>query len=102
MAADLADGVTPDVVRRFRENILALRDSRDLYAELHNRMEYTYGEVLPGYGPPAEASQDALYFVIGPEKQMASYEEYLRSVEGDVTLYRIYPRDFWIVGSDGS
>ncbi|MEW5874518.1 MAG: hypothetical protein AB1752_04975 [Candidatus Zixiibacteriota bacterium] len=99
IAADLADGVTPDVVRRFRSGILELRDTHDLYAELHSRMEYTYGEVLPGYGPPASASPEAIYFVIGPEKQMESYEQYLKSVEGaDATLHRIYPRDYWLPG----
>lgn len=98
MAADLADGVTPDKVRQFFSGVLALRDSRDLYGELNRRMEYTYGKVLPGYGPSGADVSDALYFVIGPEKQMQSYEQYLKSAEGDdVTLYRIYPRDFWLV-----
>ncbi|HUU44270.1 MAG TPA: hypothetical protein VM118_00945 [Acidobacteriota bacterium] len=100
MAADLADGVTPDAVRQFRQGILALRDSRDLYGELHNRMEYTYGEVLPGYGPTGAESPGAIYFVIGPEKQFQSYEEYLHSAEGkDVILHRLYPRDYWLAAS---
>jgi hypothetical protein len=97
MAADLEDGVTPDAVRRFRQGALALRDSRDLYGDLHSRMEFTYGEVLPGYGPKKSDVSDAIYFIIGPEKQFRSYEEYLRSVEGDVTVYRLYPRDYWLV-----
>jgi hypothetical protein len=63
-------------------------------------MEQTYGEVLPGYGIAAGASAErsnAIYYVIGPEKQLQSYEEYLKSVEGDdVVLQRIYPRDYWI------
>ena len=38
------------------------------------------------------------YFVIGPEKQMTAYEAYLKSAEGaDTKLYRLYPRDFWMV-----
>ncbi len=100
MAADLADGLTPDVVKRFRSSILNLRKSDDLYDKLHKRMASTYGEVLPGYGPTTrEANQksNAIIFVIGPEKQLTSYEQYLRNVEDDVTLHRIYPRDFWIV-----
>jgi hypothetical protein len=37
------------------------------------------------------------FFVIGPEKQMAAYEAYLKSVEGaDTQLHRLYPRDFWL------
>jgi hypothetical protein len=39
----------------------------------------------------------AVYFVIGPEKQMTAYEAYLKSAEGpDTQLYRLYPRDFWL------
>ena len=38
-----------------------------------------------------------MYFVIGPEKQFAAYEEYLKKTEGpDAWLYRLYPRDFWL------
>jgi Zn-dependent M16 (insulinase) family peptidase len=100
MAADLADGLTPDVVRRFRRGVLALRDSRDLYGNLHNRMEYTYGEVLPGYGPAGTDTPGAIYFVIGPEKQFQSYEEYLHTAEGEaVVLHRLYPRDYWLTGA---
>jgi Zn-dependent M16 (insulinase) family peptidase len=99
MAADLADGLTPDVVRRFRESVLAVRESEGFYDTLRDLMSDTYGEVLPGLGPVAEQSQDAVYYVIGPEKQFESYEEYIRSVEGDVSLYRIYPRDYWLVAS---
>ncbi|MBD3297174.1 MAG: hypothetical protein GF341_00830 [candidate division Zixibacteria bacterium] len=97
MAADLADGVTPDVVREFRRGVLSLRDTENLYDQLHERMPYTYGEVLPGVGPRGSEVPNAIYFVIGPEKQFESYEEYLKSVEGDVTLHRLYPRDFWLV-----
>ncbi|MBI3872386.1 MAG: hypothetical protein HY304_04840 [candidate division Zixibacteria bacterium] len=99
MAADLADGVTPDSVRQFRQGILALRDSRDLYANLQGRMEYVYGQVLPGYGPPAADVQDGVNFIIGPEKQFQSYGNYLHSAEGNVILYRLYPRDYWNVES---
>ena len=99
MAEDLADMLTPDVVKSFRAGIMKLRSKPGLYDELHKRMVSTYGEVLPAYGPSCKESAEnsnAIYFVIGPEKQLATYEEYLKSVEGDVTLERIYPRDFWI------
>ncbi len=99
MAADLADGVTPEVVRRFRSAVLALRNRPDLYSELAARMELVYGEVLPGCGPAAlpPAGSRASSFVIGPEKQIKSYERYLNEVAGEgIRLYRLYPRDFWI------
>jgi hypothetical protein len=96
MAADFADGVAPDVVRRFRKRILELRKMPDLYDKLYSRMESTYGEVLPGYGPRLATVNDGVYFIIGPEAQFQSYERYIKGVEGDCTVYRLYPRDYWI------
>ncbi|HUV30515.1 MAG TPA: hypothetical protein VMY05_05415 [Acidobacteriota bacterium] len=105
MAADLADGQTPDVVRNFLGKALQLREYENLGDTLYARMTSTYGTVLPGYGVSsrkAAAESNSLYFVIGPEKQMQSYEQYLKSVEGDETvLYRLYPRDFWITSQSG-
>ena len=35
--------------------------------------------------------------MIGPDKQLAAYQEYLHATLGKTTtLHRIYPRDFWI------
>ncbi|MGE5183415.1 MAG: hypothetical protein ACM31C_15195, partial [Acidobacteriota bacterium] len=94
MAADLVDGLTPDVVRGFRTRMLQLAHKPELANELFGRMLRVYGKVLPGLGKPAG---DALYFVIGPEKQLAAYEEYLHAAIGKGTrLVRLYPRDFWI------
>ena len=95
MAADLVDGVTPDVVRAFRTRLLALAKRADLADELFERMPRVYGKVLPGYG--TARSRRRSYFVIGPEKQLAAYQDYLHAAVGkDATLYRLYPRDFWI------
>ncbi|HEY5926875.1 MAG TPA: hypothetical protein VIV11_34550 [Kofleriaceae bacterium] len=95
MASNLADGVTPDVVRTFRERVLAAAKRPDLATALFARMEAVYGKVLPGYGK--QLDPNAVYFVIGPDKQMAAYQDYLQSAVGkDATLHRLYPRDFWI------
>jgi hypothetical protein len=94
MADDLVDGMTPDVVRAFRTRLLALSKRDDLANVLFARLERVYGKILPGFG---KTSPDALYFVIGPEKQLAAYEEYLHTAFGKTaTLTRVYPRDFWI------
>lgn len=94
MAANLADQLTPDVVRAFRTRVLAAAKRPDLADVLFARMKQVYGKVLPGYGKPDPSS---IYFVIGPEKQMAAYQEYLRAAVGkDAILHRLYPRDFWI------
>jgi hypothetical protein len=94
MAADLVDGTTPDLVRGFRTHLLALAKRDDLAAALFARMPAVYGKVLPGYGP---LDRDGTYFVIGPEPQLAAYEQYLHAkVDKALVLHRLYPRDFWI------
>jgi Zn-dependent M16 (insulinase) family peptidase len=97
IAADLADGMTPEVVARFRRAILELRRRPNLSDELYKRMEKTYAKVLPGYGVKAKDVAGGVFFVIGPEKQIDLYEGYLKSVEGpDTRVHKIYPRDFWM------
>lgn len=99
MASDYADGVTPKMVRGFREALVALRKKRgrELGKELHARLPAVYGRVLPGYGPASRSVNGAAYFAIGPDKQLDAYGRYLEAVEGaDATLHRLYPRDFWV------
>ena len=98
MAADLADGITPEAVSSFRQGILDLRQDAGLYDKLASRLEAVTGRILPGWGPKLSEGQDASCLLIGPESQFEAFEEYLKAVEGeDVVLYRIYPRDFWLV-----
>lgn len=97
MADDIADGVPPEKVRRFRQGVLDLRHMPNLSDELFKRMPRVYATILPGYGTKASNVKGGVFYVIGPEKQLAAYEKYLKSVEGPNTrLYRIYPRDYWI------
>jgi Zn-dependent M16 (insulinase) family peptidase len=97
MANDIADGLTPDVIRRFRQSILALRQDPKLADALFKRMAAVYARILPGLGVKARDVKGGVYYVIGPEKQLSAYEEYLKTVEGPgVRLYRIYPRDYWM------
>jgi hypothetical protein len=94
MAANLVDQLTPEVVRAFRTRVLEAAKRDDLARELFGRMPAVYGKVLPGY---TKLDPNAVYFVIGPEKQMAAYQDYLKSAVGrDATLHRLYPRDFWL------
>jgi hypothetical protein len=93
MAANLVDGVTPDAVRRFRTRVLEQSKRADLADELFRRMPAVYGRVLPGYGALDPA---AIYMAIGPESQLAAYQEYLHAAVGKhATVHRLYPRDFW-------
>jgi len=97
MAADIADGTPPEAVRRFRQGLLDLRRMPDLSGELFKRMNNVYARILPGLGTKAAEVQGGVFYVIGPEKQLAAYEQYLKTVEGpQARLHRIYPRDYWI------
>ena len=50
------------------------------------------------YQDKAKTIEQAQYFVIAPENMLQTYEEYLQSSEGkDITLYRLYLRDYWLV-----
>ena len=100
MAADLADGYTPERVSSYRGKVLEVSRDENLYAELSSRMEKVYGKVLIGYGPQLAESDDGYFFLIGPEEQFASLEKYIAETEGEQTIQRLYPRDFWMVGPE--
>ncbi len=100
MAADLVDGVTPDVVRGFRTKIVVASKRADLADALFARMPAVYGKVLPGYGVLPPTSQ---YLVIGPQKQLDAYARYIGAAipkshaeHVPQDLYVLYPRDFWV------
>jgi Zn-dependent M16 (insulinase) family peptidase len=94
MAANLVDAQTPETVRAFRARLLELAKKPDLANQLFARMPAVYGKVLPGWGKP---DPKGTYFVIGPDKQLSAYQDYLHATVGkDATLYRLYPRDFWL------
>lgn len=96
-AADIADGIPPETVRKFRERLLELRRMPNLADELFKRMGTVYARILPGYGTKAGDIPGGVYFVIGPEQQLSAYEQYLKTVEGpEAKLFRVYPRDYWI------
>jgi Zn-dependent M16 (insulinase) family peptidase len=97
MANDLADGLTSEVVTRFHQAVLDLRKAPNLAEELFQRMNGLYARVLPGMGVKAKDVAGGTYFAIGPEKQLAAYEEYLKHSEGaEARVHRLYPRDFWL------
>jgi Zn-dependent M16 (insulinase) family peptidase len=96
MAANLTDGVSPERVRAFRRQVLALKDESGLSAELHSRFDRVYGQVMVGLGEPLSASQDGNFFLIGPEPQFESLETLIEKAEAPHTVERLYPRDFWL------
>lgn len=96
MAADLADGITPDKVRTYRSQVLQIRNIPDLYNKMKKRMPTSYGPVMIGYGPRLRAGDNNVFFIIGPEEQFESLQVLIGQTEGERTVYRLYPRDFWL------
>lgn len=98
MAADLADGMTPDVIRAFRKRVLDLRALPNLADRVRERLPIVCGRVLPGWGATKGNVESGSYFVIGPDTQLDLYDAYLKKTEGaGAELVRIYPSDFWMV-----
>lgn len=93
IAADLADGLTPAAVKKFRENLLTLRKDPALATELYRRMDAVYAKILPGYGKTDPAG---IYFIIGSEKQFKAMDTDVQTRE-DEHVYKLFPRDFWLV-----
>jgi len=97
MAADLADRQPPDQVRKFRQSILELRKDPELGNKLFDRKDNVYGRMLPGYNVKGKDVAGAVFFTIGPDKQLDAWEGYVRGAEGAETrLVRLWARDFWM------
>ncbi|MES2958949.1 MAG: hypothetical protein V4792_12220 [Pseudomonadota bacterium] len=97
IAADLADGQPPEMVRRFRAAILELRRDPRLVDKLYARKDRVHARLLPGYDAKGLDRSGGSFFVIGPDKQLDAWEHYLQGFEGPGTrLQRLYGRDFWM------
>ena len=100
IANDLADGITPEKVRQFREAMLALRQEPDVAGQIFQRVDKVYGRLLPGYGPNAKESPDAVYYIIGNDKQFRAMDADVQ-VREDEHVYKLYPRDYWLIPPSG-
>ena len=97
IASDIADGQPPEQVRRFRESILALRKDANLIDKLYARKDDVHARLIPGYAAKPLAPGSGTFMVIGPDKQLDAWEQYLKATEGaGAKLYRLYGRDFWM------
>ena len=97
IADALEDGRSPDVVKRFRKAILALRTLPDFERELFDRMIPQYARVIPGLTPESAQDKNGIYMIIGNDAVMKQYEAYLKSVKSKNTkLHVLYGRDYWI------
>jgi Zn-dependent M16 (insulinase) family peptidase len=98
MATDLVEGMSPDRIRGFRARLLALRSKPGLAEAIHTRLLPVYAEVIPSLSTEGALPEGALWFAIGPEPQLARYENEVRAARGPkAAMLRLYPRDFWDV-----
>jgi hypothetical protein len=89
---------SPRKLLSFFRAILELRETPGLADELFNRMPGAYASVLPGFTPQGTPVPGGTYMVIGSPQQLGLYQKYLQSsISPDTRLYRICPRDFWMV-----
>ena len=95
MAANLVDGLTPEVVQGVPHAGARASEAR---RTSRRRCSAAWSRSTARCCPAtARSIRTATYFVIGPDKQLAAYQDYLQAAVGkDATLYRLYPRDFWI------
>jgi hypothetical protein len=98
MANNLTDGVTPDKVRAFREALLKLRAEPGIAEQIFARVDTVYGKIMPGYGPKAKDTPDAVYYIIGNDKQFRAMDADVQTRE-DEHVYKLYPRDYWLIGN---
>src|SRR5579884_252127 len=98
IANELRDGVTPDVVRAFRERVQEIRKDPGASQQALARVDAVYGTVFPGYGPKARDVPGAVYFIIGADRQFAALNAEVQRRE-DEHVFRLYPRDYWLVGA---
>ena len=97
IAADLADGQPPAMVRHFRQALLALRAQPQLVEQLAARKDRVHARLLPGYAAGAPDLERGHFMVIGPPRQLDAWAQHLRESAGaSAVLTRLYGRDFWL------
>jgi Zn-dependent M16 (insulinase) family peptidase len=96
MSANMADGITSEVVRDFKSALMAKAREPGALEAVRSRLVPTLGRVLVGLGPRAADAPEASAFVIGPTPLLDDYEAYLKAHGEADRLVRLYPRDFWL------
>ena len=100
IAADLADGQPPQMVRQFRQALLELRRNPKLVDLLFERKDRVHARLLPGYDRQGLDTEAGSFIVIGPERQLAAWEQYLQAralpAGRPQPLQRLHGRDFWM------
>ncbi|MFH1724819.1 MAG: hypothetical protein ABII00_09380 [Elusimicrobiota bacterium] len=100
MATDIADGKTPEVVRRFKRGLLRAALVPGALKSLRKRLPSTLGSVLIGYGKKMAKALRAAGVVIGPDRLLDRYADFLKENGEARRLIKLYPRDFWFFDAE--
>jgi hypothetical protein len=95
LADDLADGLTPEVVRGWKTLLLREARAEGAAARLRERVPATVGRLLVGVGGRVSQDPAAVAVVMGPSRLLDDYQRFLRDSGEAALLPRLYPRDFW-------
>ena len=95
MAANLTDGLTPDLVKAWKTLLISAARDKDALTRIREKMPSALGNVLPGYGAKVSAAKGATDFLVGPDELLSKYEAYLKAQGECESIVRLYPRDFW-------
>jgi Zn-dependent M16 (insulinase) family peptidase len=90
-AVDLRDGNTPEKVRRFSEEILKLRQDRDLAEELIKMRVQAIDPVLMSGGDTGQKAAKSIFFFLGPEEVLSKAAHQL-----GIDIVKIWPSDYWV------
>ncbi len=111
-AAELADGLTPEIMEAFHRKAVELVRSgiphngyvagseearRALLERVIERLGPVLAPILPGLrGTEGESARDRIVFLIGPRRQVDAFEAYMKAAEPGTSILRLYPADYWL------
>lgn len=96
MANDLADGIRPEAVRKFKEKLIEMAGRPEILEEVKVRIRTVLGKIIPVVEGKLSDNPGTSDFVIGPDSMLDKYEKYLRQSGETGPLVKLYPRDFWL------
>ncbi|MBN2836975.1 MAG: hypothetical protein JXR48_18620 [Candidatus Delongbacteria bacterium] len=95
MASDIENGITEDLVKKYREDIIRIAKRDDFIEQMKKRAKVVLGGTVCGIGENCSLFEGALNFVIGSDDQIDNYEKFVSSKEGSTKIVKIYPSDYW-------
>ena len=95
-AADTVDGISPELVSRFKSSLLRLGARTDAGKKINALLGEAAGRVLPMNGK-ALSALGTKTLVVAPEAQSTRYGGWLAEQGETAPLIALYPRDFWVI-----